>query len=111
MQEIFGPVTALFEFDTFNEAIARANSPDLGLQAAIFTNDLSTALNGIELLEAGAVMVNDSTDFRIDAMPFGGVKGSGLGREGVRCAALDMTEIKVACFNRKPAPLHANLGR
>lgn len=99
-EEIFGPVTVLCVFDDFDEAIARANDVDYGLQAAIFTSDLGRALEASERLEAGAVIVNDSTDYRVDSMPFGGIKGSGLGREGVRSAVLDMTEPKVVCFNR-----------
>ena len=77
-----------------------ANAPDDGLQAAIFTRDLATAFDALDRLEAGAVIVNDSTDFRIDSMPFGGIKGSGIGREGVDWAVQEMTELKVACLAR-----------
>lgn len=98
-REAFGPVTALWPFATLEEAIARANAVDFGLQGAIFTTSLSTAFRGAAGLRCGGVMVNDSTDYRIDAMPFGGMKGSGLGREGVRFALEEMTEIKLVCFN------------
>lgn len=98
-REVFGPVTALWPFATLEEAIARANAVDFGLQGAIFTTSLSTAFRGAAGLRCGGVMVNDSTDYRIDAMPFGGMKGSGLGREGVRFALEEMTEIKLVCFN------------
>lgn len=98
-QEVFGPVTVLYKFRTLDEAIKLANNVDYGLQAGIFTRDLATAFRAISDLQYGGVMVNDSSDYRIDAMPFGGVKGSGLGREGVRFAIEDMTEPKVACFN------------
>jgi glyceraldehyde-3-phosphate dehydrogenase (NADP+) len=99
-QETYGPVTALVPFSTFDEAIEKANDCDYGLHAAIFTANLENAFNAIDRLEAGAVLINSSTDYRIDAMPFGGVKKSGIGREGVRQAMLEMTEIKVVCFNR-----------
>jgi len=98
-EEIYGPVTVLYRFSSLDDAIAQANNVDYGLQAAIFTRDLEIAHRAIAGLDVGGVMVNDSTDYRIDAMPFGGVKGSGLGREGVRSAVLEMTEPKVVCFN------------
>jgi glyceraldehyde-3-phosphate dehydrogenase (NADP+) len=98
-EEIFGPVTLLYRFTTLDEAIQRANELEYGLQAGIFTRDLQTAFIAAKQLQCGGVMVNDSTDYRIDAMPFGGVKGSGLGREGIRFALHEMTEPKVVCFN------------
>lgn len=97
-KEIYGPVTVLYRFGDLAEAIDRANALEYGLQAAIFTNSIATAQRAINELHCGGVMVNDSTDFRIDAMPFGGTKGSGLGREGVRFAIEEMTEPKVVCF-------------
>jgi len=98
-EEIYGPVTVLYPFRELDEAIERANDVPYGLQAGIFTRDLGTAFEAASRLECGGVMVNDSTDYRIDAMPFGGVKGSGLGREGIRYALQEMTEPKVICFN------------
>ena len=98
-EEIYGPVTIFYRFSELDEAIRRANDVEYGLQAGIFTNDLGTALDAAARLECGGVMINDSTDYRIDAMPFGGVKGSGLGREGIRFALQEMTEPKVICFN------------
>ncbi len=98
-EEIYGPVTLFYRFRGLDEAIAHANAVDYGLQAGIFTRDLQTAFRAVSELRVGGVMVNDSTDYRIDAMPFGGVKGSGLGREGIRCALQEMTEPKVVCFN------------
>lgn len=100
-QEIYGPVTVLYRFREVEEAIRRANDVEYGLQAGIFTNDLNTAFHVADRLDCGGVMINDSTDYRIDAMPFGGVKGSGLGREGVRFALQEMTEPKLICFNLK----------
>jgi glyceraldehyde-3-phosphate dehydrogenase (NADP+) len=98
-EEIYGPVTILYRFGELDEAIRRANNVAYGLQAGIFTTDLETAFAAAARLECGGVMINDSTDYRIDAMPFGGVKGSGLGREGIRFALQEMTEPKVVCFN------------
>ena len=98
-EEVYGPVSLLYSFETLEEAITQANAAPFGLQAAIFTKSLEVAFQAASELEYGGVMVNDSTDYRIDAMPFGGPKGSGLGREGVRFAMQEMTEQKVVCFN------------
>lgn len=98
-EEVYGPVTVIYKFGTLDKAIERANNVDYGLQAGIFTQNIKTAFRAISGLHCGGVMVNDSTDYRIDAMPFGGVKGSGLGREGVRFAVEEMTEPKVVCLN------------
>ncbi|GAF63329.1 aldehyde dehydrogenase [Bacillus sp. TS-2] len=97
-EEIFGPVVLIFSVGSLEVAIAEANSVDFGLQAGIFTNNLRAANKAIAELEVGGVMVNDSSDYRIDAMPFGGIKGSGIGREGIAAAIDDMTEQKVVCF-------------
>lgn len=98
-QEIYGPVTLLEPFADAAGAVARANAVDYGLQAGIFTRDVRNAFRLADALEYGGVMINDSSDFRIDAMPFGGFKGSGLGREGVRFSVQDMTEPKLICFD------------
>ena len=97
--EVYGPVCALFPFDTLDEAIERANNVDVGLHGAVFTENLRTAFQVAGELEVGAVIVNDSTDYRLDTMPFGGTKQSGVGREGVRYAAEEMSETRVVCFN------------
>lgn len=97
-EEIFGPVVLLYRVAGLDEAIEQANAVDYGLQAGIFTKNLDHAHRAIEELEVGGVMINDSSDFRIDAMPFGGVKQSGLGREGVKFAIQEMTDTKVVCF-------------
>lgn len=97
--EVFGPVVSLWPIRDLEEGIARANAVDYGLHAAVFTRSLASAMKAVEELEAGGVMVNDSTDYRMDAMPFGGIKSSGLGREGVRFALQEMTEPKTVCFN------------
>jgi glyceraldehyde-3-phosphate dehydrogenase (NADP+) len=92
-------VTTLHPFSTLDQAIELANGVSYGLQAGIFTRDLQTALRAAAELDCGGVMINESTDYRIDAMPFGGVKGSGLGREGIKFALQEMTEPKVICFS------------
>ncbi|MEF2097924.1 aldehyde dehydrogenase family protein [Bacillus sp. CFBP9009] len=97
-EEVFGPVVTIYNVPDLDTAISQSNSVDFGLQAGIFTRDLDKALRAIRKLDVGGVMVNDSSDYRIDAMPFGGVKGSGLGREGIKFALQEMTEPKVVCF-------------
>ena len=98
-QEVFGPVVALYSIKSLDEGIEKANNVDYGLHAAIFTRNLNKAHKAIKELDVGGIMINDSTDYRIDAMPFGGVKYSGLGREGIKFALMEMTEPKVVCFN------------
>ncbi len=98
-EEIFGPIVSLYPIENLEEGIRRANGVDFGLHAAVFTSSLDAAFKAVEGLEAGSVIVNDSTDYRMDAMPFGGIKRSGLGREGVRFALQEMTEPKTVCFN------------
>ncbi len=98
-QEIFGPVVSLYKVDSLEEAVEKSNAVDYGLHGAIFTNDLNNAFYAIKNMDVGGIMINDSTDYRVDLMPFGGVKKSGLGREGIRYALEEMTEPKVVCFN------------
>ncbi|WP_040209042.1 aldehyde dehydrogenase family protein [Neobacillus jeddahensis] len=97
-EEIFGPVVLLYPVEDLNDAIAKSNSVDYGLQAGIFTKNIDAAHQAIDQLDVGGIMINDSSDYRIDAMPFGGVKKSGLGREGIKFAIQEMTEPKVVCF-------------
>ena len=91
-KEAFGPVACIEAFDDFDDAIARVNDSDFGLQAGVFTADLAHAMRAWDRIEAGGVIVGDVPSFRVDNMPYGGVKQSGLGREGVRYAIEDMTE-------------------
>jgi aldehyde dehydrogenase (NAD+) len=93
--EVFGPFVLLAPFERIEEAFAMVNDSDYGLQAGIFTNDLSHAMRAWDELEQGGVVVNDVPSFRVDNMPYGGVKLSGLGREGVRYAIEDMTEVRL----------------
>jgi glyceraldehyde-3-phosphate dehydrogenase (NADP+) len=97
-QEVFGPVVNLYPVKTLEEAITKSNSLNYGLHAAIFTRDVNKAFKAAYELDCGGVMINDSTDYRLDSMPFGGVKYSGLGREGLKFSLLEMTEPKVISF-------------
>jgi len=98
-EEVFGPTVNLYPIDELDKAIKEANSLPYGLLAAIFTNNVEVAFKAAYDLDCGGVMINDSTDYRLDSMPFGGVKYSGLGREGLKFSLQEMTEPKVICFN------------
>ncbi|AXI60049.1 aldehyde dehydrogenase [Pseudomonas kribbensis] len=98
-EEVFSPIVILQEISTLEEALTLANAPEYSLHAGIFTSNLNTAMKAAKLLEAGGVMINDSSDYRFDAMPFGGFKYGSMGREGVRFAYEDMTQPKVICLN------------
>ena len=91
-KEVFGPVATIEPFDDFEDALDLVNDSDFGLQAGVFTGNLSNAMRAWDRLEVGGVIVGDVPSFRVDNMPYGGVKQSGLGREGVRYAIEDMTE-------------------
>jgi glyceraldehyde-3-phosphate dehydrogenase (NADP+) len=97
--EIYGPVVSLYRVASLDEAIELANSTRYGIHAAIFTESIRDAFTAIRRLEVGGVMINDSTDYRLDVMPFGGPKMSGISREGIRFALEEMTETRVVCFN------------
>jgi len=94
-EEVFGPVVTLDPFDDLEEALARVNATRYGLQAGVFTQDLGRALRAFEAIEAGAVILNEAPMLRVDPMPYGGVKGSGFGREGLRWAIEEMTELRL----------------
>ncbi len=91
-KEVFGPVACMEPFDDFDQALDRVNHSEFGLQAGVFTGRLAHAMRAWDRLEVGGVIVGDVPSFRVDNMPYGGVKQSGLGREGVRYAIADMTE-------------------
>lgn len=97
-EEIFGPVVLLYSVLDIDTAIEKSNDVNYGLQAGIFTKNIDKAQKAIAKMDVGGIMVNDSSDYRIDAMPFGGMKKSGLGREGIKFAIHEMTEPKVVCF-------------
>jgi acyl-CoA reductase-like NAD-dependent aldehyde dehydrogenase len=94
-QEIFGPVTAIASYQAFDKAIARVNVSEFGLQAGVFTQDIDRIEQAWDDLEVGGVMINEVPSFRVDHMPYGGVKQSGLGREGIRWAIESMTETRL----------------
>lgn len=98
-QEIFGPVVTVESFTDYSAALAEINRSDFGLQAGVFTRDFPRILEAFETLEVGGVMIGEIPSFRIDHMPYGGVKDSGLGREGLRYAIEEMTEPRLLAIN------------
>nr|WP_276783454.1 aldehyde dehydrogenase family protein [Thalassolituus oleivorans] len=94
-EEAFGPVAILEPFDDFDAVLKRVNASRFGLQAGIFTRDLYKAQQAWDELEVGGVVIGDVPSWRVDHMPYGGVKDSGLGREGIRWAMEDMTELRL----------------
>jgi glyceraldehyde-3-phosphate dehydrogenase (NADP+) len=99
--ELFGPGVAVNSFESLDEAINWANSTRYGLQAGIFTSNIFEAMKAIEELQFGGVIVNDGPRYRADFMPYGGYKESGIGREGVRFAIEEMTEMKTVVIDTK----------
>ena len=97
-REVFGPVISILKARDLFEAIAISNDSEMGLQAGIFTNDINKALYAAKHLEVGGVMINEVPTFRVDHMPYGGIKGSGMGREGVKYAIHEMTELKMVAI-------------
>lgn len=94
-REVFGPIVCVEPFGSLDEAIERVNRSRYGLQAGLYTNDLQAAMRAADRLEVGGVIINDFPTFRVDQMPYGGVKESGFGREGVKYAVEEMTELKL----------------
>lgn len=99
-REAFAPLITVFKVKSFKEAVDAVNDSEYGLQAGVFTNNLERALYAFEHIEAGGVIINDVPTYRIDHMPYGGVKSSGLSREGIRYAIEDMTELRLMVVNR-----------
>jgi acyl-CoA reductase-like NAD-dependent aldehyde dehydrogenase len=102
-KEAFGPVAVLSRFRDFDRALEQVNASTFGLQAGIFTRDLYRAQRAWDALEVGGVLIGDVPSFRVDHMPYGGVKDSGFGREGVRFAMQDMTEIRLLLVRTPPS--------
>ncbi|KQU21471.1 MULTISPECIES: aldehyde dehydrogenase family protein [Peribacillus] len=98
-QEVFAPVVAIIPYEDILEALESANQSDYGLQAGIFTRDLALALKAVKVLEYGGVIVNDVSTYRNDMMPYGGVKNSGIGKEGPRYTIEEMTDEKMVVIN------------
>jgi glyceraldehyde-3-phosphate dehydrogenase (NADP+) len=101
-REVFGPVVTLSRYRRFEEALAAVNDSDFGLQAGVFTRDITRIFHAYRDLDVGTVLANEIPTFRADHMPYGGVKDSGVGREGVRYAIEDMTEPKLLVVNTSP---------
>ena len=109
-EEAFGPVAILSKFSRFDEALEEVNDSKFGLQAGIFTRDLFKMFDAWDRLDVGGIVVNDVPSYRVDNMPYGGVKDSGLGREGVRFAMEDMTEIRNLVIRRGAGAALKHLG-
>jgi len=99
--EAFAPIVVVYPYKDFEEALKGVNYSIYGLQAGIFTKDLKKAFQAFDMLDVGGVIINDIPTFRIDHMPYGGVKESGFGREGIKYAIEEMTEIKLMALNLK----------
>jgi acyl-CoA reductase-like NAD-dependent aldehyde dehydrogenase len=98
-EEIFCPVITVSRYGDFEAAIQQANSTDFGLQSGVFTQNINRVMRAFESVEVGGLQINDVSTFRVDQMPYGGVKGSGIGREGPRYAIEEMTEKKLMVIN------------
>ena len=94
-EEVFGPVVIIEKYSNFKEAVNLVNDSDFGLQAGVFTNEISESEYAFNNIEVGGIVINDVPTFRVDHMPYGGIKDSGLGREGVKYALMDMMEAKI----------------
>lgn len=98
-QEVFSPIVTVVPYRDFDDAIRISNETDYGLQGGLFTQDINRILKAFEQIEVGGLQVNDVSTFRVDHMPYGGVKGSGMGKEGVPYAVEEMTELKLMVIN------------
>ncbi len=99
--EVFAPLVSLWPYDDFRDAVAQVNASSYGLQAGVFTGSLENAFRALDEMEVGGVIVNDVPTYRTDPMPYGGVKDSGMGREGPRFAIEEMTELRLMVLNRR----------
>lgn len=100
-REVFGPVVTVTPYRQLSDAVTALNESEYGLQAGVFTQDINKIFHAFRHLEVGAVLANEIPTFRADHMPYGGIKDSGLGREGIRAAIEDMTEPKLLVLNLK----------
>jgi aldehyde dehydrogenase (NAD+) len=101
-EEVFGPVVTISPYETYEDALATVNDSRYGLQAGVFTNDINRAMLAHRTLEVGGVIINDVSAFRADQMPYGGSKDSGFGREGLRFAMEEMTEVRIMVLSHVP---------
>ena len=102
-KEAFGPLACLSSFTDFDEALKEVNNSVFGLQAGIFTRDIYKIQKAWDTLEVGGVLIGDIPNWRVDHMPYGGVKDSGLGREGIKYAMEDMTEMRMLVIRTPPS--------
>jgi acyl-CoA reductase-like NAD-dependent aldehyde dehydrogenase len=98
-REAFAPLVSIVRYDTFDQALRWLADSEYGLQAGVYTNDLRKAFEAVRRLDMGGVMVNDTSIFRADHMPYGGNRMGGIGREGVRFAIEEMTSIRMVVVN------------
>jgi acyl-CoA reductase-like NAD-dependent aldehyde dehydrogenase len=97
--EAFAPLVSIVPYRDFEEALTLLGDSPYGLQAGIYTRDIQKAFAAVKRIDVGGLMVNDTSIYRADHMPYGGNRLSGIGREGVRFAIEDMTNIRMVCFN------------
>jgi acyl-CoA reductase-like NAD-dependent aldehyde dehydrogenase len=98
-EEVFAPVVTLQPYSAWNDAVAIINDTPYGLQAGVFTNDIKRIMDAWERIEVGGLHVNSVSTFRVDHMPYGGIKASGFGREGVKYTIDEMTELRLMVLN------------
>jgi acyl-CoA reductase-like NAD-dependent aldehyde dehydrogenase len=98
--EVFGPVVSIVPYDAYEQGLAMANDTKYGLQAAVYTRDVQKIMRAVDTINVGGLIVNDYPTFRVDHMPYGGVRKSGMGREGLRYAIEEMTEMKLVVIKR-----------
>jgi len=101
-REVFAPIISLIPYTELAEAVAMVNDSEYGLQAGVFTQDVDVAFHLVRSLEVGGVIINDTSNYRVDQMPYGGTKNSGLGREGIRYAIEELTEPRLMVLNLRP---------
>jgi acyl-CoA reductase-like NAD-dependent aldehyde dehydrogenase len=101
-EEAFAPVASVIASDDFEEALRQADATEYGLQAAVFTRDIDRVFQAVRRLNFGGVIINDTPTFRADHMPYGGIRRSGIGREGVRFAMEEMTNIQMVAIRLTP---------
>ena len=99
--EVFAPVVNLYKYRDFSAALAAVNDSPFGLQAGVFARDIGRIFQAFETLEVGGVIINDVPTWRVDSMPYGGEKESGQGREGIRYAIEEMTQLRLLALNLK----------
>jgi acyl-CoA reductase-like NAD-dependent aldehyde dehydrogenase len=97
--EIFAPVKTLVAYQNWDDAVALINNTEYGLQAGVFTNDMKRIMDAWERIDVGGLHINSMSTFRVDHMPYGGMKASGYGREGVKYTMQEMTELKLMVLN------------